>query len=284
MFELVLNENGRSFQVTDKEGSNVAEGVFRTDPTDLSCLISIHSIDESQINQIVPFTAGYLGKTAKLNVFLRLPSAFDETNFNINSTVKNIMAAKREKLKIFDADSIPFDTNQYDLVLDKEKLKPHSNEIYDLMKAHAFWAANWKENEGEKRINAATLLTALIDRSTNTVCGFGRLFVLVDEQNRSIVYMSDICVSPKHQGKRLGSVIVNSLLLSYKQSRLGADDDTKDDFFCLIVADRGSGQISAGKIYEKHGFQRLVNMEKAPAFFMFGFGLEAAESSQNSAT
>ena len=261
MLQLNQDANSHSFHIKDDAGEIVTEGYYGVDAADQSALVlvtktTILPTSHDQIDQLLSTIEFALGQANHACVFTWIPLLDGQLDLS-----QQKVTHKHDTLMMVDAahltyeNSIDFDQQQYGLITNKEDIEPYAPAVKDMMRSNAYWAREWTEQEARDRIHAASGVVLLIDRANNNPCAFGRIFIVTAnrDEGAKLAYMSDIAVSSQHQNKRLGLVVVNSLVKMFLQGN--ASTQPLCGTICLWCADQGVGAIAAPKLYQKFGFE-----------------------------
>lgn len=278
MFDVDINEENSSIQIKQNNSTIVAEGRFAVDIPDHMVLVriidTIIAIDDiEQLHNLISVVHDSFGKTYNTRVVLRFPATFDNkidmNNSKLKNNVSTFMAANIFDIKYDSDDLIQYDHEQYALVTDKQAIVVYAKQIMIIMITEAFWAKDWNEEETHNRILSASAVAMIIDKVNKVPVGFGRMFMMRNNNNNNeeetLGYLSDVAVNIQHQNKGLGRVIVNYLVNAFIGQ--GASQRQTNGSFCLICGNRGSGAISAPKLYQSLGFKHLDNIGNQIAIF-----------------
>jgi ribosomal protein S18 acetylase RimI-like enzyme len=277
MFDVDINEENSSFRIKQNDSTTVAEGRFAIDRPDRLVLIRIIQTtipigDDQQVYNLISAVHDYFCKTYSAWAILRLPPAFDnEIDRNkqeLKNNVSPFMTVIMSDLKYDHDDLIQYDREQYALVTDKQAIVVYVKQIMIIMTVEAFWAKHWDEQEVYDRILSASAVAMIVDKVNKVPVGFGRMFMMRNNngnEGETLGYLSHVAVTMQHQGKGLGRVIVNYLVSAYIS--LDASQRQANGTLCLECADRGSGAISAPKLYRSLGFEHLDKIGNRVAIF-----------------
>jgi GNAT superfamily N-acetyltransferase len=86
-----------------------------------------------------------------------------------------------------------------------------------------------------------------------------------NNEEETLGYLSDVAVTVSHQGKGLGRFILNYLVGTCVDQYVSQRQASGS--LCLVCADRGSGVISAPKLYRSLGFEHLDKIGNQIAIF-----------------
>ncbi|CAF1251161.1 unnamed protein product [Rotaria sordida] len=221
--------------------------------------------DVEQLYNLISVIHDYFGKTYNARVVVRFPAAFDNkidmNNPKLKNNVSTFMVANMSDLKYDNDDLVQYDHEQYVLVTDKQAILVYANQIMIIMTTEAFWAKDWDEEEAYNRILSASAVGMIMDKVNKVPVGFGRIFMMRNNNNNeeeTLGYLSDVAVNIQHQNKGLGRVIVNYLVSVYIGQN--ASQRPTNGSICLICGNKGSGAISAPKLYRSLGFEHLDNI------------------------
>jgi ribosomal protein S18 acetylase RimI-like enzyme len=282
MLNINIDKDNGFFHIQKSNGSNsitICQGYFSCDQPDSTTLIIITQIaivpqDHDQLYDILSYISKIFIESYTNKVFLRLPSTFDgqiEVHvLDFNEKVPSLMTLNRIDLKFVDNDLVPYNREKYALVIDKRIALDYSEDLLTLMNVEAYWANNWTSTQMRNRIESASAIAVILDRTTGLACGFGRLFVVKENGDVEIStfgYLSDICVHSDYQRQGLGRVIANSLIGAYLSSTINSKET--DASLALLCTNRGSGAIAAPQLYRKFGFQFINQIRNAVAVFGF---------------
>ncbi|CAF2309529.1 unnamed protein product [Rotaria sp. Silwood2] len=276
MFIVDLNKQSNLIQVKTNNENNstiVAEGNFAFDEPDLTVLIIFKYViitpdNHQQLDQFLSIVMSYVGKLFKSLICIRLPNMFDNRidihKFKFNNNILHFMSVKIEDLKYYSDNDIQNNQEQYELITDKQLILNYAEQLLKIMNREGFWCTKWNLIEMENRINSATYNAMVLDKINNYPCGFGRLFLLtIDDQ--IFGYLSDILVDSSHQSKGLGRLIINHLIgMSVKQND---NHQNVHCTLCLQCAYKGSGAVSAPKLYKRSGFEYIADIGNRIAIF-----------------
>ncbi|CAF0722567.1 unnamed protein product [Rotaria sp. Silwood1] len=276
MFFVDLNEQLSLIQVKTNDGTNstiVAEGNFAFDKPDRTVLIifkyvTITSDNHQQLDQFLSIVISYVGKLFKSLICLRLPTIFDNRIDIDKLEYKNknlhFMSVTFKDLKYYPDSDMKNKQEQYELITDKQLILNYAEPLVKMMNREGFWCTQWNCTDMQNRINSATYNAMILDKINKHPCGFGRLFLLT-MNNEIFGYLSDIVVDSSHQSKGLGRLIVNYLVgMSVNQND---KQQTVHGTLCLKCAYKGSGAISAPKLYQRSGFEFITDIGNRIAIF-----------------
>ena len=269
-FLVELNEETKQIQVKTNDSKTLAEGHFAVDTPDRSALILFHHVsippnNTDELSQFLSTVKNHVGRLYKAFVCIRLPGIYDGrvdlTLMKNRNSILNLMAVTLDHLNYFPENNI---LEQFALISDKELIVQSAEKIQKLMNQEAYWARFWKLDETINRINSATNPAMIIDKITNTVSAFGRLFFL--QTNAEIFcYFSDIAVDSNYQSKGVGRMLFNYFV------GLCSNQDLKQrgvtGTLYLQCADQGPGAISAPKLYKRSGFENIQEIDNRIAIF-----------------
>ncbi|CAF0894882.1 unnamed protein product [Adineta steineri] len=288
MVSLTIDQDNGTFHIQNADGNDaitICEGYFACDQLDSTTLIIITRIavapqDHEQLYDILSYIGKVFIESYTNKVFLRLPSTFDgqiDMNvLNFNEKVPSLMTVKKIDLKFVNDDMVPYGHEKYALISDKHIALNHSEELLTLMNVEAYWANSWTGTQMRNRIESASAIAVILDRTTNLACGFGRLFMVKengDEEISTFGYLSDICVQSNYQRQGLGRMIVNSLIGAYLSSTINLKET--DASLTLLCTNRGSGGAGvASQLYQKFGFEFINLIKNAVAVFGYAKALE----------
>lgn len=277
MLDVEINEENSSIRLKQNYSTIVAEGRFAIDSPDHMVLVRIidtiiETDDVEQIGNLISTVHDYFGKTYNARVVVRFPPAFDNkidtNNPKLKNSVSTFMAVNAYDLKYDNDDFIQYDREQYALITDKQAIVVYAKQIMILMTTEAFWAKDWDEEEAYNRILSATAVIMIMDKINKVPVGFGRMFMMRYNNNNkeeTFGYLSDVAVNIQHQSKGLGRVIVNYFVSVYIAQDIS--QRSTNGSLSLICGNKGSGAISAPRLYQRLGFQHLDNIGNRIAIF-----------------
>jgi GNAT superfamily N-acetyltransferase len=277
MFDIDINQTNSSIQIKQNNSAIVAEGKFAVDRPDRMVLVRITDTtispdDDQKLHNLISVIHEQFGQTYSARVVLRFPVSFDNRIDRNKPELKNnvsiFMTVNMLDLKYENVDLVEYDREQYALVTDKQLILVYAKQIMTIMIVEAFWAKHWNEQEAHDRILSASAIAMIIDKMNKVPVGFGRLFMMRNKTNNeeeTLGYLSDVAVTLPHQGKGLGRVIVNYLVGTYVDQDVSQRQASGS--LCLVCADRGSGAISAPKLYRSLGFEHLDKIGNQIAIF-----------------
>jgi ribosomal protein S18 acetylase RimI-like enzyme len=278
MFNIEVNHENASIQIKKNDSEMVAEGRFAVDRADPMVLVriiqtTISTDDHQQLHNLISAVHDHFGKMYKGGIIVRLPPAFDNkidrNKPELKNDVSEFMTVTMSDLKCDDDNLIRYDREQYALVTDKQEIVVYTKQIMMFMNVEAFWATHWDEQKVHDRILSASAVAMIFDKANKVPVGIGRMFKMRnnnDNEEETLGYLSDIVVHIQHQGKGLGKVIINHLVGAY----IGRDLSQRpaNGLLCLVSADRGSGAISASKLYRSFGFEHLNKIDNRIGIFL----------------
>ena len=277
MFNVDVNDENGSIQIKENDSTTVAEGRFVVDRADPMVLVriiqtTISADDHQQLHNLISGIHDHFGKIYKGGIIVRLPPTFDnkidKNTPELKNDVSEFLLVTMSDLKYDDDNVIQYDREQYALVTEKQEIIVYARQIMMFMNVEAYWATHWDEQKVHDRILSASAVSMIFDKANKVPVGIGRMFKMGnnnDNENETLGYISDIVVHIQHRGKGLGKVIVNDLIGAY----IGRDviQRPANGLFCLVTADRGSGAISAPKLYRSLGFEHLDKIVNRIAIF-----------------
>lgn len=268
MLTVNLNEETQTIEV---QNSNIiARGHFAVDRASRTGLILFHHIqitpdNHQELNEFLFQTVAHVGQAYKSLVCIRLPAIFDGRidleQLKFENTLLPLMAVTLDHLIYHPDKNLSED---YELVSKKDLILDSAEQILLMMQREAFWAKDWSLEHIKNRIQSATHVVMLVDRVKNIPCGFGQIFLLKTNEE-FFGYLSDILIDSLHQSKGLGSILVNDLVSICVIQEMKQKGVTGT--LCLQYADRGSGAISAPKLYRKFGFEDAKEIDNRIAIF-----------------
>jgi hypothetical protein len=229
--------------------------------------------DDQKLFNLILVIHEWFGKTYSARVVLRFPASFDNkidrTKPELKSHFSRFMVVNTSDLKYDNHELLEYDREQYALVTDRQLILPYAKQIFTIMIEEAYWAKKWDEQEAYDRILSGSAVAMIMGKINKVPVGFGRIFLMRNKNNNeeeeTLGYLSDIAITLSHQGKNLGRVIINYLIDTY------VDHDTNQrqasGSLGLVCADRGSGAVSAPKIYSNLGFDYMDKIENQIAIF-----------------
>ena len=274
MLTVDCNDQTKCIQVhtaDEQQSMLVADGKFAWDQPDRTVLVAFHHLaigadQPTQLNEFLSTVLSHVSKTYKSLVGVRLPTTFDrridfeQLQFKNNIAIFMVMTmdqARSEPNLVLE--------EPYELITDRNRILNYAEQLMRMMNETGFWSTKWKLEEMRDRIHSAKSNVMILDKTDDTPCGFGRLFVLTMPNKETFGYLSDIGVRASHQSKGLGRVIVNSLIDAFR-----ACDRTSDHphgTLWLQCADRGCGVVSAPKLYRRAGFELFEDLGNRIAAF-----------------
>lgn len=277
MFEVKLNEQNRLIQVKqvddgNNESSVIAEGCFIVDPAGHIALIIITHIkilvNDPQLDGFITSILSHVGKTYCVAVFLRLSmfdGQIDMDKLQFKNIHNNIMVVTMAHVK-HDNDLVHFDQEHYELITDKQILLDHSQRLTTMINENKFAHKEWDCRETRDRINTASHVAMIVDKTKNVPCGIGRSLVITStiDSDERLAYLSTIRIDSRHQRKGLGSVIFNYLV------KASINEDHKwhtNGLLCLICGTEGVGAVAGPKLYKKQGFEFISEVGNRVALF-----------------
>jgi ribosomal protein S18 acetylase RimI-like enzyme len=272
MFAVELNETKSSIQIKNN-ATIIGEGNFCISERDHYLFIIINYLtivpdDTQQLEIFLVSVSSYMGKLYKSCIFLRLPSIFDNQidfdKLGYKNQISNLMSVTMKNLKYSSENDLQDKHEQYELITDKQLILNYAEQLLKMMNRDAYWSTKWNLKDLCDRINPSTYSAMILDKTNNQPCGFGR-FLLVPTNDEILGYLCDITVDSSHQSKGLGRIIVNCLIgffVSQDVNRQGANST-----LCLECAIKGSGAISASKLYKRSGFEFVNDIGNRIAIF-----------------
>ena len=273
MLTINLNEDTRVIEVQSNDQTNstiIARGHFAVDKPGRTTLIIFNIIqitpdNHQKLNQLLSQTAAHVGLTYRSLVCIRLPAIFDGRfdfeQLKCQNNLSPMMSVTLDHLKYYPEKKLSED---YELVTEKDAILNSTEQILPMMHRDAFWAKDWNFQGIKDRTQSATHVVMITDRVKNTPCGFGRISLL-KTNDEFLGYLSDIAIDSAHQSKGLGSILVNELVSICVSQEVKQKGMTGT--LCLQYAIRGSGAISAPKLYRKFGFADMEKLENRIAIF-----------------
>ena len=277
MFDVNINNDNSTICIKQNGSTIVAEGRFAVDRPDCMVLIQIiHTTisidDDQQLHDLIRDLDDVFGQTYRARVVLRFPSSFDNkidrNKPELKNNISTFMVTNLFDLKYNNDNLIQYDREQYAVVTDKQAIVVYAKQITIIMTTEAFWATQWDEQEAHERILSASAVVMIFDKVNKVPVGFGRMFMMRNNngnEEQTLGYLSDVAVTLQHQNNGLGRVIVNYLVGAYVDQ--DASQQQINGSLCLVCANRGSGAISASKLYRSLGFEHLDQIGNRIAIF-----------------
>ena len=277
MFIVELNQQTKTIQVKTNDPTNptiVAQGNFNFDASDRTTLIIFKHIQLTpdhlqELDQLLSSVFTQVGQSTHSLVGVRFPAIFDGRinvdKLEFRNKMTDFMSVTLDHLKYYPEKNLQDNDAEYQLITDKELILNYADDLTEMMSKNAFWAKEWNVQVIRDRINSATEVGVLLDRTKNLPCGFGRLFLL--RTNEEIFgYLSDVTIDSSYQSKGLGQVLVNCLVGSCLSQNIKQKQITGT--LCLQCAYEGSGALSAPKLYKRLGFEFVVDIGSRIAIFI----------------
>jgi hypothetical protein len=212
MFDVKLNEESHSIQVTYFDESNMqliiaANGCYLIDRVSHIALVVITYItissNDNRLHQFLSSILSHVGQIYRVGVFLRLSMFDGQINMDklqFKNMYNNIMAVTTDHIK-HDNDLIQFDQEHYALITDKEILLDYSQQLTIMINENEFAAKQWNSEETQNRINVASYVAMMIDKTKNVPCGIGRLLMIKSKNDckETFGYLSTIGIDRYHQ-------------------------------------------------------------------------------------
>lgn len=277
MFLVSLDEQTNSIQVKTNDETNptiVAEGNFAYDGPDFTLLILFKKItiapdNHQQLSELLSTVVKTTGTKFASLILVRLPKAFDNQidldKLEFKNKCSILMSVANDDLKYHPDTDLKDQQGEYELITDRQLISTYVDKLFPMMVKDGFWCENWKLEDMKGRINSGTHTVMILDKIKNVPCGFGRSFTLTTA-DEIFGYFSHILVDRSYQSKGLGRIIVNTLV-GMSVNKDDKNQQQTDVTLCLQCADRGSGAISAPKLYRRSGFQHFTDIGSRIAIF-----------------